>query len=231
MIFMFGLWYYNKSAEMPSFLAVHPVGGNDRKIVYLTFDDGPNNGITERILDILQNYNVKATFFVVGNRIAGREGILRRIHNEGHGIGLHTYTHNYKYVYANQESFINEMIETANEINRVAGISPRIIRFPGGSYKRLNNEFLEKLHRYDFKVYDWTACAGDGVYPNLSAGQILRNSTKSADKSPFVILLLHHNSNNQTTCKALPMIISYYRNAGYEFEVITNSTPEFYFKY
>lgn len=124
------------------------------KVIYLTFDDGPSYGVTENILNILKRYNVKATFFVVGSKISEKERILKRIYNEGHSIGLHSYTHYYKRIYLNLDVFVSEMVQTSNEIKRVIGIRPQIIRFPGGTYKHLNRSFLKELHDLNYKIYD-----------------------------------------------------------------------------
>src|SRR5471030_1036411 len=93
---------------------------NERKIVYLTFDDGPSTVVTNEI--------------------------LKRIYNEGHTIGLHTYTHKYRQIYSSESAFIEEMDKTAEEIKRVINIEPKAIRFPSGSKKHLSISLLEKLH-------------------------------------------------------------------------------------
>lgn len=135
----------------------------DNKIIYLTFDDGPSYNVTNKVLDILKENNVKATFFLIGNQIDGLEDVVKRIHKEGHIIGLHTYSHKIKKVYSIRNSFINEMLQCREKINAVVGVSPSIIRFPGGSYKRLSETFLTKLHSYNFKVYDWNMVTSDGL--------------------------------------------------------------------
>ena len=109
------------------------------KFVYLTFDDGPTYVVTAKLLDVLKKQNVKATFFVVGKEIEGKETILKRIYNEGHSIGLHTYSHNFKKIYRSTDDFIHEMTKTSDKIEQVIGFAPKIIRFPGGSSKRLNS--------------------------------------------------------------------------------------------
>lgn len=139
----------------------------NKKIIYLTFDDGPSTTIN-KILDILKEDNVKATFFLIGKEIKDFEPTVKRIHNEGHSIGLHTYTHKLKYIYSSENNFIKEMLDCRNEINRVTGISPNIIRFPCGSRKYLNPAYLNKLHSYNFKIYDWNIETSDGINPKLS---------------------------------------------------------------
>lgn len=207
-------------------------GGNEKyaKTVYLTFDDGPTYIITDKLLDVLKENNVKATFFVVGKEIEGREDILKRIYNEGHGIGLHTYSHNFKSIYSSNETFIEEMERVRSKVKDLINISPSVIRFPGGSSNHLTQEFLSNLHEHNFKVYDWNVNLSDGVNPNLTVNMLVQNAKKYKESYSRLIVLLHCNSNNKNTVKALPQIIRYYKDLGYEFKVIDNTTEEYYYK-
>lgn len=202
---------------------------NREKVIYLTFDDGPSYKITNKVLDILKEHDVKATFFLIGNQIEGREEMVKRIYNEGNSIGLHTYTHKFKDIYCNEDNFIKEMIDCRNEINKVIGISPNIIRFPGGSYKHLSKSYLKKLHDNNFKVYDWNADNTDGLNPKLSSYQLYKKAINVSGKLQNIILLMHCTSMNKNTCEALPEIINHYKSQGYEFKTITEDTPELYF--
>ena len=201
------------------------------KAIYLTFDDGPSKTMTDRALGILKKYNIKATFFVIGVNIEGNEGVLKRIYDGGNSIGLHTYTHKYKKIYRSQDEFITEMLKDSFKIRSILGISPTAIRFPGGSPKKLNKDYLEKLHNYNFKVFDWNMALSDGINPNLSTAKLFKQGTKNADKKSRVILLMHCNEENKTTCQVLPKIIEYYQKLNYEFKRIEDDTPEFYWKY
>lgn len=198
------------------------------KIIYLTFDDGPSV-VTNKTLDILKEKNVRGTFFVIGNQIKGFEDTIKRMNEEGHSIGLHTYSHKYKRIYRSSDAFIKEMIDCRNEINRVTGTTPNILRFPGGSRKRLSNEFLNKLHKNNFKVYDWNVQVSDGINPKTSPSKLFREATKETDSISPVILLMHCDYMHTRTCQALPKIIDYYKHQGYTFKAITEDTPEFYF--
>lgn len=202
-----------------------------KKEIYLTFDDGPSYQITNKVLDVLKEKDVKATFFVIGSQIADREDTLKRINNEGHSIGLHTFTHKYKTVYSSEDRFIKEMFDCQNEINRVIGISPNIIRFPGGSYKHLSKNYLNRLHKNNFKVYDWNLDIQDGLNPNLPKEKLYRKAVASNNlESDSIILLMHCTDLHKNTPKALPKIIDYYKSEGYDFKVITEETPEKYFR-
>lgn len=202
---------------------------NEKKVVYLTFDDGPTV-ITGKLLDTLKKYNAKATFFVVGKEIEEREDLLKRIHTEGHSIGLHTFSHNFKKIYRDEDAFLQEMLDTQKKIKEVTGISTNLIRFPGGSSKHLNSEMLEKLHKNNLKVYDWNVCIDDGINPHSPVSQLVKKSKKCNPEDDKVIILMHCNSNNINTIKALPQIIKYYRSNGYEIKPITNRTPEYYYR-
>jgi peptidoglycan-N-acetylglucosamine deacetylase len=201
------------------------------KEAYLTFDDGPSYGVTNKILDVLKQEEVKATFFVVGKEIKEKKDIIKRIHREGHSIGLHTYTHNFKKIYKSEEVFIDEMKKTAFMVEELVGISPTAIRFPGGSDRMLNSEFLIKLHDNGFKVYDWNVNIEDGIDPGLSPSRLLKNAKRIKGNRSRVFILAHFNSNNKNTYKALPAIIKYYKDEGYEFKPIDKNTKEYYYRF
>ena len=203
------------------------------KIVYLTFDDGPTPKVTEDILDVLKAQDVKATFFIVGKEIKGREMILKRIYEEGHGIGLHTYSHNFKIIYKNPESFIMEMKKTESTINETLGtqLTIPIIRFPGGSAGRLNKNFYNQLCQQGYLIFDWNVDLKDGVKGNLSPNEFLENAKKCMDRSSRRIILAHCNSNNRNTCEALDNIITYYKSQGYTFKAIDANTKPYFYRF
>lgn len=202
----------------------------EKKEVYLTFDDGPTPGVTERILDVLKEKNAKATFFVVGKEIDQRENVLKRIYDEGHAIGVHTYSHNFKKIYSSEDKFVSENIEAAQKVKEITGYTPTVLRFPGGSSSHLSENLLEKLHENNFKVYDWNCSIEDGVKPYLSSSSLFANAKKVRGDQNRIIILMHCNSNNKTTVEALPEIIDYYRQQGYEVKPITKDTEEFYYR-
>jgi peptidoglycan-N-acetylglucosamine deacetylase len=223
-----------RSISVDSLIEESEVNENDvsnkKKVIYLTFDDGPSYKVTGKILDILEEKEVKATFFVIGNQIEDKEDVLKRMNEEGHSIGLHTFTHKYKCIYCHEDCFIREMIECRDEINRVVGISPNIIRFPGGSYKHLNKEFLNRLHENNLKVYDWNLDNSDGLNPKQSKDVLYKNAIKGSKDLKTINLLMHCTDMNKNTSEALTKIIDYYKNQGYEFKTIEEDTPEMYFR-
>jgi len=204
------------------------ISKNDEKVIYLTFDDGPSV-MTDKVLDILKENDVKATFFVIGNQIKGQEAMVKRIFTEGHSIGLHTYTHTYDKIYSTRKGFISEMFKSQDEICSIIGIKPTIIRFPSGSYKHLTKAFLKELHGCNFKVYDWNALMSDGVNCKTPADKLYREATKTTVREHPIILLMHCDYMHKNTCKALPRVIRFYKDNGYEFKIINDKTPENYF--
>ncbi|MDP4091559.1 MAG: polysaccharide deacetylase family protein [Bacillota bacterium] len=204
---------------------------DEEKILYLTFDDGPIPIITEKILDVLKEYGVKATFFVVGKEISGREDILKRIHNEGHGIGLHTFSHKFEKIYKSNDSFLEETDSTAALVEKLTGYRPAAVRFPGGSDRMLTPVLLQSLHERGYKVYDWNVSLEDGFSANLSVGTLIKNSKKVKGDRNRRFLLAHCNSNNKSTYLALPLIIQYYKSEGFEFRAIDDNTAEYYYKF
>lgn len=181
---------------------------HDEKVIYLTFDDGPSI-ITDKILDILKANNVKAIFFLIGNQIEENKSTVKRIYDEGHGIGLHTYSHKIKKIYSSQDAFIKEMNNTREEINSVIGIRPDIIRFPQGSRKHLSKNMLEKLNKYNYRVYDWNIVTSDGIKAKTPPAKLFKEATGDKDKPNPIILLMHCDYMHKNTCKALPKIINY----------------------
>ena len=202
----------------------------ETKELYLTFDDAPGDKVTEEILDILKKEQVKGTFFVVGNRVEGREAVVKRIYKEGHGIGLHSYSHKMKYIYSSHKAFLEEMLRTSDIIYEAIGIRTNVIRFPGGSKPHLTKSFLEELHSYNYKIYDWNIPVSDGLDCRTSAGKIIKEGVNCRKFISPLIILMHCSGENENTVKALPSIIKYYKDLGYEFKIINNETKEYYFK-
>jgi peptidoglycan/xylan/chitin deacetylase (PgdA/CDA1 family) len=124
------------------------------------------------------------------------------------------------------------MDDTAEEINRVLGYKPTAIRFPTGSKPHLNEELLVKLHEKNYRIYDWNASLSDGLNYNTSTDKLVREAAKIVGRnSSKIFLLLHCDQTNKNTAKALPIIVDYYKDLGYEFRIIDNDTSEYYFRF
>lgn len=207
----------------------------NKKYVYLTFDDGPTLKNTPMLLDKLKELNLPATFFVVGKLVNENPEILKRIISENHSIGLHTMSHNKDICYASQDSFIKENRELQKILEEQFNISTNILRFPFGSqnpFLKLNKELIDKLHRNNFKIYDWHLDTFDALKPKNTPDMIL-NTCKSQYESRFknnnnIIILMHTNSNNINTINSIKLIKEYFNNLGYEFSKITDETPELF---
>ncbi|MFL0196697.1 polysaccharide deacetylase family protein [Clostridium sp. WILCCON 0269] len=220
-----------KAFSQTSFSAKNDLNtSSDNKVIYLTFDDGPSTVVTGRILDILKQENIKATFFIIGYKIEGREDLLKRMNDEGHSIGLHTYTHKCNVIYSNENSFLDEMARTENQVKSILGFDPKIIRFPTGSKNHLNASLLEKLHSSGYKIYDWNLSLSDGINYKTPVNKLFNEATKKCVNPNKIFLLAHCDATNENTCKVLPEIIKYYKDLGYEFKAITKDTPEYHFR-
>lgn len=181
-----------------------------RRKVYLTFDDGP--GIyTEEILDILDRYEVKATFFVVGKEEAASKEALREIVERGHSLGMHSYSHKYSEVYASVEDFAADFEKLRNYLYEVTGVWSDIYRFPGGSSNAVSDidmrEFVAYLEEEGVTFFDWNVSSGDGGSVVLSAEQILENCIDGVKNFKEATILLHESADKKTTVEALPLII------------------------
>ena len=205
--------------------------GNGDGVIYLTFDDGPSTGITPKILNILKEKNVKATFFILNYNSDG-EKLVKREHNEGHTVAIHGYSHDYATIYQSEEAFMNNVTKLRSKINNSIGISPNILRFPGGSSntisRRYNSGIMTRLTarvlEEGFKYYDWNVSSGDAGGAR-SSSDVYHNVTSGLSKSKQNVVLMHDFSGNTKTLNALEDIIDYGLEHGYSFGRITESTP------
>lgn len=203
------------------------------KTVYLTFDDGPSSRTAE-ILDILKKEDVKATFFIIGKEGNRQKELLRRIADEGHTLGIHTYSHIYDSIYESVESFLEDFSKTYHLIYDTTGVKPDVFRFPGGSVNTYNahyyEEIIAEMTRRGFTYYDWNASSGDAV-PKATANTVLTNSIQSSAGKDRVILLMHDSLGKSYTVAALPGIIEYFKEQGYKFDRLTNDVTPIAFNY
>lgn len=181
-----------------------------RKKVYLTFDDGPSP-YTGTILDICQSYGVKVTFFVVGKTGTENEKLYRRIVDEGHTIGMHSYSHRYNEIYEDLASFQSDLGKLRQYIFDITGVMPNICRFPGGSSNTVSKVPMEDLIRYlseeGITYYDWNVSCGDATGRDYSARQIADNVLEHIDEHGTSIVLMHDAADKTQTVEALPLII------------------------
>lgn len=206
----------------------------DKKVVFLTFDDGPNNRMTPKVLDMLKKLEVPATFYYVTNK-TGLEGanpeIVKRAIAEGHSIDIHTSSHNYKYLYpggrGNADNILNDRKKAVESVRSVLGPDYKVsgYRYPGGhmSWKSLEASD-QKLADEGAYWIDWNAMNGDAEAkaPTTADGmvQLTKSTFGTAGKPNVAVVLMHDHQYADLTVAALPGIVDYFKEQGYEFGVI-----------
>lgn len=194
------------------------------KIVYLTFDDGPSQN-TKAILEILERYDVHATFFVTGN---GQKynTYIKEAYDKGHTIGLHSYCHEYSEIYSSVDAYFADLAKVGTMVEELIGFVPHYIRFPGGSSNKISSkyqrgimtELSKAVNAKGYQYYDWNCSTGDAESEHVPVADIVKNAT--ASQSDNIVLLAHDTDAKDTTVAALPAIIEYYQEKGYRFAAI-----------
>lgn len=200
---------------------------NGRKVVYLTIDDGPSKN-TQAVLDILDKYGCKATFFVTGIDPDYAYQIAEE-YRRGHTVGMHTYTHDYAQVYASRDAYFADLDAIAAVVREQIGYVPCFVRFPGGSSNQISANYttgimsalVQDVQDAGYQYYDWNASTGDGS--DHTADELFAYACEFDDLEN-VVLLCHDSSTKQTTVEALPRIIEHYQALGYTFEAIDRTT-------
>lgn len=198
----------------------------EEKVAYLTFDDGPTSKFTNKILDILAEENVKATFFLIGTQTEQYPDIVRRQYEEGHGIGNHTYSHVFKEVYKSPDNFIEELYRMESLIRSILNTDKkfRLVRFPGGSFGQELAPFRERVNDEGFVYVDWNCVNGDAETLDYQPPEKLISRLKETIRGQSSLVVLMHDSlGKQTTVEALPEIIRYLRSEGYRFALLPGS--------
>jgi len=166
----------------------------EAKKIALTFDDGPSAECTDKVLDVLEEKDVKATFFLIGEYVEKYPEVARRIVGEGHTIGIHCYRHDYGVLYASKESFLEDFQKAYDVIYQVTGVETRLFRFPGGSMNDYNKdvyqEIIEAMTEQGYIYYDWNASLEDAV-GKREQQTLIRNAVTSAQGRKRVVMLAH----------------------------------------
>ena len=195
--------------------------------VYLTFEDGPSEN-TEAILNILAQYNVKATFFVVGKEDEDSQKLYKRIVEEGHTLGMHSYSNKYSQIYQSKDAFEEDFNRLRDELYQVTGVESIYYRFPGGSSNQISNvpmsDFIHYLNEQGVIYYDWNISAGDAASNAYSAEEIVANVVDDVVKYKTSVVLLHDASDKSTTVEALAPIIEALNEMGAEILPIDEDT-------
>lgn len=222
---------YSRQVKVVKNVTPKKIGMSDEKVIYLTFDDGPSAN-TGKILDILDKYNAKATFFVTGNGKKYNK-YIKEAHDRGHTIGLHTYSHNYNEVYKSVDAYFDDLNKIGQMVKDEIGYVPHYIRFPGGSSNTKSKHFckglmttlVNEVQNRGYQYYDWNGDTTDAAGNNRPVSALIKNGTSSHAKN--INILAHDTQAKSTTVEALPKIIEYYQKLGYQFKAIddTSFTP------
>ncbi|MEG0297143.1 MAG: polysaccharide deacetylase family protein [Clostridium sp.] len=200
-----------------------------KKVAYLTFDDGPSQFVTENILDVLNRNDVKATFFMAGNTIdknSKSEDIIKRMVKEGHAIGNHTYSHDYKVLYphgtADIDAFMQDVKKTEDRLKEIIGkdFKCRAIRMPGGSMSWKTKDLLTELGNQDYASVDWNALNGDAEGKKKNPEQLLNKLKETTVNKDTVVVLMHDTDAKEDTFNYLQSAIDYLKSEGYEFRTL-----------
>ena len=212
----------------------YPVRTDGKKVVYLTFDDGPSTTNTPGILDVLDRYNVKATFFILGKSIEGNEeakNILKETARRGHAIANHTYSHDYSYLYPNRTMNVDNIVSDIEKNNSIMkevlgeDFSTRVIRFPGGYWSWEGRTAMkESMEQNGYYNVDWNALNKDAEGKQKNADELLQSTKETVEAlgpdADSIVLLMHDTYGKEETVKALPQIIEYFQEKGFEFRTI-----------
>lgn len=201
---------------------IPPIVDAKGKTVYLTFDDGPSI-YTKEILDTLDKYGVKATFFVVNGK---QNHLMKEIVNRGHQIGLHTYTHRYDILYKSEQAYYDDLNKINEVVKNETGVETKLIRFPGGSSNAISKNYSKGLMtkltvsvvENGYYYYDWNCTNGDAEGAKTVTDQ-LRYCSKFPRSANEIVVLMHDNK--KLTAQSLPYIIEYYKACGMEFGILT----------
>ena len=213
-------------------LSKYDYSNNGEKIVFLTFDDGTSKTNTPKVLDILKEEGVKATFFLTGQNIeyGGEEArnLVKREFDEGHAIANHSYTHDVKKLYPNRvldiDAFKADFEKNDKMLKDILGkyFSTRVIRCPGGYGSWKGMEPLDEyLSENNMVSIDWTSLNADAEGKRKNAKELTEYAIKTSKGKEMVVLLMHDTYGKEETVKALPGIIKYFKDNGYEFKTLS----------
>ena len=205
---------------------------SDKKTVYLTFDDGPSMRTVE-ILDILKEYNIKATFFILSDQKDSSRDIVKRIFDEGHSIGVHSASHDYTAIYKSVNSFLADFEECYKYIEDITNEKPIIFRFPGGSVNSYNKdickELVAEMTRRGFTYFDWNVSSDDAV-KGYTQESIYTNVIEGCKKNAVSVVLMHDSAPKKDTVAALKQIIPELLKQGYTFDKLDETAQPTVFR-
>lgn len=187
------------------------------KTVYLTFDDGPSDKVTPKILDILAEEEVKATFFIIGKQAETRKYLIEREFNEGHTVAVHSYSHRYSDIYSSTEALLTDIDKCNKVIKEVTGSYSYLYRFPGGSFG-LDSKLIKATVNHGMRYIDWNASVRDAEICNAKPEQLYKAAVTTSADTDNVVLLMHDSTTKTATAQALKSIIKHFKDKGYIFK-------------
>lgn len=197
--------------------------------IYLTFDDGPSNN-TSKILDILKQEDIKATFFLV-NFNSSYNPAVKRIYDEGHSIGIHSYTHNYKLIYSSVSAYFDDLNKMNDKIKTITGSDTKLLRFPGGSSNTISSfnkgimtTLVKEVTNAGYHYFDWNVDSSD-AWSARNSNDVYNNVINNLKRGTNIVLM-HDLSSNEKTVNVLEKIIKDAKEKGYTFANITMNTKE-----
>ena len=200
--------------------------GEEGKRVFLTFDDGPSESVTPKILDILDKYDIKVTFFVLGCNVKSHPDIVKRAYDSGHYIANHGYSHKYSKIYKNTSTVLEEYNKTEDAIRAAIGkteYSSNLFRFPGGAYggpyEKIKKKARKELNKQGIAYLDWSALTYDAEGADTKE-EILCNLKETMNGWNNVVILMHDAPDKEITYKTLEDVIKYLKKNGYDFKNI-----------
>lgn len=222
-----------KEAEpVPTAQSVTPAAvqtNESKKKVYLTFDDGPSTE-TEKILDILKENQVKATFFVTGKEDTYSKKMYQRIVKEGHTLAMHSYSHLYDDIYSSADAFAKDVDLLVDLLKKETGVTPTFYRFPGGSNSQMIripfHDLTDVLEQRNIVYMDWNVLSPDGKSGKTTKKKVIKGIMTDTEHFDTAVILMYDSPEKPLTVKALPELIQKMKKANYELMPIDDTTAK-----
>lgn len=203
-------------------------------VIYLTFDDGPSNTVTPKILKTLEKYHVPATFFVIdyGND-PKKVKLMKRALKDGCTIGVHGYSHDYSKIYASVPDFMDNVTSLHDKLKEDLNYDAFAMRFPGGSSntvskaysKGIMTKLVKEIQKEGYMYNDWNVDSTDASGNNIPVDQLVESVKRNCSKDTYNVILMHDSDAKETTAKALPKIIEWAKKEGYKFKAMKITSP------
>lgn len=195
------------------------------KTIYFTFDDGPSPNVTPELLKLLKKNNVRATFFLIGQKAEKYPDIVREMAENNNTIAVHTYTHDYVSVYAGLDSYMRDFNSTSQIITEITGKAPLLCRMPGGSNNSyckpaLGRSIISKLRSEGIGVADWNASYGDSTTKPVTAEELADRVINQIEKLENPIILAHDSESKEVTYEATKILIDEFKKKHYAFDTV-----------